>query len=210
MAKHESVDEIIQGYVDDFVKQNSAAGVIDRHLREIGIGLRPIVDHITFRTFDVDKRAVEFTSRGFFWDKELGKKGIIEYQDWWAKVYRHAGFPAIFIDQAYEGERGKTSLIPKWVKKFGDHTLHHIAILVDDIDQAIAALRKNGVELAGEVVGKPGSDLRQIFTKAQVKNGEAFSVIELTERHHGYAGFLPPQADGLMKSSVQKAYDGRA
>jgi hypothetical protein len=36
-------------------------------------------------------------------------------------------------------------------------------------------------------------------------NGAAFSVIELTERHEGYLGFSPPQADGLMKSTVQKS-----
>ena len=202
-----SIDKKIKAYVDDFVRQNKAAQAMGRLLRSAGTGFRPVVDHITFRTNDVEKRAKEFTSEGFVWDQSLGSNGIIEYNDWWAKVYRCPGFPAIFIDQAYEGKRGESSLIPAWVKRFGDQTLHHVAIAVDDIEESIEALKKLGVECAGEIVGAPGSDLRQIFTKAEVKDGQAFSVIELTERHNGYAGFLPPQADGLMKSSVEKAYN---
>ncbi|MBI4430433.1 MAG: hypothetical protein HY587_01805 [Candidatus Omnitrophica bacterium] len=200
------IDQKIQSYVEDFVRQNKAAAAVEKHLSVAGVGLRPVADHITFRTLDVEKRAKEFTAEGFSWDKALGNNGIIEYNDWWAKVYRRAGFPAIFIDQAYDGKRGESSLIPGWVKQFGDQTLHHVAIAVEDIEKSIAALKKLGIECAGEIVGARGSDLRQIFTKAEVKNGQAFSVVELTERHNGYAGFLPPQADGLMKSSVEKAY----
>ena len=202
-----SIEKKIQEYIENFIRQNKTAQAMERHLFTAGIGFRPVVDHITFRTFDVEKRAQEFTSEDFVWDKSLGNKGIIEYNDWWAKVYRRPGFPAIFIDQAYEGKRGEPSLIPGWVKRFGDQTLHHVAIAVDDIEKSIEALKKLGIECAGEIVGARGSDLRQIFTKAEVKDGQAFSVIELTERHNGYAGFLPPQADGLMKSSVEKAYD---
>jgi hypothetical protein len=29
-------------------------------------------------------------------------------------------------------------------------------------------------------------------------------VLELTERHRGYLGFMPPQADSLMKSTVKR------
>ena len=202
-----NIEKKIKAYVDDFVRQNKAAQAMGRHLSTAGTGLRPVVDHITFRTNDVEKRAKEFTSEGFVWDSTLGNKGIIEYNDWWAKVYRRPGFPAVFIDQAYEGKRGESSLIPAWVKRFGDQTLHHVAVAVDDIEASIEALKKLGIECAGEIVGTRGSDLRQIFTKAEVKDGQAFSVIELTERHNGYAGFLPPQADGLMKSSVEKAYN---
>jgi len=34
--------------------------------------------------------------------------------------------------------------------------------------------------------------LRQIFSKPEIKNGLAFTVLELLERHNGYEGFLPP------------------
>lgn len=192
------LEVLLRRYIDDFVDHNKAARVVCDGLRVLGIGLRPIVDHITFRTLEVEKRAREFCKYGYQYDAEVG---VIEYTNWWAKVYRKTGYPAIFIDQAYDGKRGAGSLIPDWVRSFGDKVLHHVAILVDDIERAVYFLEKQGVPFAGSIVGARGTDLRQIFTTPEMANGKAFSVLELTERHRGYAGFLPPQADGLMEST---------
>ena len=192
------LEKLLRGYTDDFIAHNRAAKVIADGLRVVGIGFRPIVDHLTFRTLNVEERAKEFLPHGYAYDTKLG---VIEYENWWAKVYRKPGYPPLFLDQAFEGPRGKGSLIPGWVKTFGDKVLHHVAIRVDDIESAIFFLEKQGVEFAGGIVGDKATDLRQIFTKPEMKQGKAFSVIELTERHRGYAGFLPPQADGLMQST---------
>ncbi|MBI3313765.1 MAG: hypothetical protein HYZ83_05980 [Candidatus Omnitrophica bacterium] len=193
-----SLEPALHHYLDDFIANNHAAKVVADGLRVIGPGFWPVIDHITFRTHDVDSRAKEFLAHGYAYDKKLG---VIEYENWWAKVYRKIGYPVIFIDQAYEGKRGKGSLIPDWVNTFGDKVLHHVAIRVEDIEKAIYYLEKQGVPFAGKIVGDKGTDLRQIFTAPEMKNGKAFSVLELAERHHGYAGFLPPQADGLMEST---------
>ncbi len=195
---NDPLERRIQNYVDAFISNNRAAHVVAEGMRVIGVGFRPIIDHITFRTLDVEKRAVEFLDLGYQYDKKLG---IIEYDNWWAKVYRKQGYPVIFIDQAYKGARGKKSLIPEWVKAFGDNVLHHIAIQVNDIEQAIFYLEKQNVAMAGSIVGDRGTDLRQIFTKPDVKGGKPFTVLELAERHRGYSGFLPPQAQGLMEST---------
>ena len=195
---NDPLEKLLRHYIENFIAHNRAAKVIADGMRVIGIGFRPIVDHLTFRTLDVEKRAKEFLDHGYAYD---GGLGVIEYENWWAKVYRKPGYPALFLDQAFEGERGKGSLIPDWVKAFGDKVLHHIAIRVDDIEQAIFYLEKQSVPFAGKVVGDKGTDLRQIFTQPEMKNGKAFSVLELTERHRGYCGFLPPQADGLMEST---------
>ena len=72
---------------------------------------------------------------------------------------------------------------------------------IEEIDAAIKAIGKRGFKVAGQVVGEPGTDLRQVFTEPEMKGGEVFTVLELIERHHGYEGFLPPQADGLMEST---------
>ncbi len=194
----DALERRLDDYIHDFARNNSAACVVADGMRVLGIGLRPIVDHITFRTLDVDKRAKEFIQAGYEYDAHLG---IIEYENWWAKVYRKAGYPAVFIDQAYSGARGKGSLIPEWVRAFGDQVLHHVAIKVDDIETAIFYLEKQGVQFAGSIVGDRGTDLRQIFSKPEMKSGKSFTVLELTERHRGYKGFLPPQADGLMEST---------
>jgi catechol 2,3-dioxygenase-like lactoylglutathione lyase family enzyme len=159
-----------------------------------------VLDHITIRCMDVDRRAQEFLKLGYEDQNEL-----VEYPDqgWWAKVYRRKGYPALFIDQAYADARGEQSILPDWVKKFGDRNLHHVAVRVDDIDAAVEALEKHGVEFSGKVVGAPGTRLRQVFTAAEVREGMAYSVLELAERN-GYDGFYPEQADSLMQSSTKK------
>lgn len=192
---------LIKCYVDDFVAHNRAAKVLADGLRVVGTGLRPVIDHITFRTLKVEERAKEFLAHGYEYDSRLG---VIEYENWWAKVYRKAGYPVVFIDQAFDGARGKGSLIPEWVRQFGDKALHHVAIQVDDIETAVFYLEKQGVGFAGSIAGGRDSDLRQIFTLPEMNGGKPFSVVELTERHRGYAGFLPPQAESLMQSTRAK------
>jgi hypothetical protein len=51
-------------------------------------------------------------------------------------------------------------------------------------------------------VGERGGPLRQIFTTPELKDGAAYTVLELTERRFGFSGFAPPQAAGLMRSTV--------
>jgi len=45
--------------------------------------------------------------------------------------------------------------------------------------------------------------LRQIFSAPELVDGQPFTVLELAERHRGYQGFLPPQADSLMRSTAR-------
>ena len=197
MTSSVQLEDLVNRLVKAYVTQNQAARIMQEGLAEAGVGLFPVLDHITLRTLAIDKRAEEFVRLGYIYSETL------HYQDWWAKVFRAPGFPALFIDQAYEGERGESSIIPHWVEKFGDQTLHHIAIRVEDIEASIQRLKTKDVQFAGEIVGEPGGDLRQIFSVPEKINGEPFSVLELTERHHGYQGFSPPQADSLMQSTVK-------
>lgn len=203
--KAQTVADLIKGYdapvarlVGEYFRETEAARVA---LDAANRADRPLViDHITIRTLRVDERAEAFHRLGFEYRDEL-----IEYPDqgWWAKVYRKSGMPAVFIDQAYDDARGQKSLLPAWIERFGDQTLHHIAIRVADIEAAKAELERAGVQFSGTIVGPRGTRLRQIFTAAEVRDGQAFSVLELAERN-GYEGFVPEQADGLMQSSVVK------
>ncbi|MFQ5449918.1 MAG: hypothetical protein ACE5E9_04780 [Nitrospinaceae bacterium] len=197
---NQSVDQFFSSYLGKYLEGNLPARLLAESLAECGVGLMPLVDHCTLRTLDVETRAGEVIELGFRWDEGIG---ILEFDTWWAKVYRKPGFPALFIDQAYAGERGKGSLIPQWVETHGDRCFHHVAVRVDNIESAIAVWRGRGIEFAGSVVGAPGTDLRQIFTKPEMRKGKVYTVLELIERHNGYSGFLPPQADGLMESTRQ-------
>ncbi len=191
------LDRVLDGLLADYLSRNTAAQVLRASLDRAGVGFLPVVDHITFRTLDVDRRAEEFLRLGYAYDETL------EYQDWFAKIYRAPGYPALFIDQAFPGDRGGSSIIPGWVAAFGDRTLHHVAVRVEDIEWAIQALTSQGVRFSGGIVGDKGGVLRQIFTAPEQLGGKPFSVLELTERHRGFRGFSPPQADGLMKSTVK-------
>lgn len=198
MGQTADLDAVINRMTEDFLTHNSAGRVFRRALDQAGVGFMPVMDHLTIRTMDIDQRAQEFMTLGYGYDE------TIHYEDWFAKVYRRAGFPALFIDQAYSDDRGKTSIIPRWVQKFGDRVFHHVAVRVEDIEQAISRLKEKGVVFAGEIVGPRGGVLRQIFTAPEMVDGQPFSVLELAERHQGYQGFLPPQADSLMRSTMHK------
>jgi len=197
MDQGAELDELISRMIDAYVSRNHAARVLQELMQDAGVGLYPVADHLTLRTLDIDRRAEEYTRLGYAYSETL------QYDDWFAKVYRKVGYPALFVDQAYPDERGKTSIIPAWVKKFGDQVFHHVAVRVEDIEKAIARLKAKGVVFAGQIVGARGGPLRQIFTTPEMIDGQPFSVLELTERHRGYQGFSPPQADSLMKSTIK-------
>lgn len=193
-----ALDELIERMVADYVSRNRAAGLLKSMLDDAGVGLFPVIDHVTIRTLDIDQGAKPFVQLGYAYDE------TITYDDWYAKVYRKGGYPALFVDQAYIDDRGKTSIIPGWVKKFGDRVFHHIAVRVEDIEKSVERLKLKGVVFAGNIVGDPGDHLRQIFSAPEMVDGQPFTVLELAERHRGYLGFLPPQADSLMKSTAPR------
>lgn len=196
MERGARLDDLIGRMTADYLERNRAARTLRDLLVQAGVGFWPVVDHLTIRTTDIDRRAQEFTDLGYTAAETL------HYGDWYAKVYRVPGYPALFVDQAYPDERGNTSLIPGWVEQFGDRVFHHLAVRVEDVEQAITVLQAKGVVFAGDIVGPKGGVLRQIFTAPEMVGGRPFSVLELTERHAGYQGFSPPQADSLMKSTV--------
>ena len=119
------LDALLGRMVAEYIDRNHAAGLLKSMLDDAGVGLFPLIDHVTIRTFDIEQGAQPFVDLGYTYDE------TIEYGDWYAKVYRKMGYPALFVDQAYPDDRGKTSIIPGWVKKFGDRVLHHVAVRVE-------------------------------------------------------------------------------
>jgi hypothetical protein len=81
---------------------------------------------------------------------------------------------------------------PAWVAKYTDGTLHHIAINVGSIEDAVERLAKLGLAFAGEIIGEPQSEYRQIYTEPEMIDGAPFTTLELVERRWGYTGFLSP------------------
>jgi hypothetical protein len=199
MIKGKELDTIIAKMTHEYIARNTAARIVSDLLDDVGVGFSSVIDHLTIRTDNIDARAQEFVALGYTFSETL------TFDDWYAKVYRCTGYPALFVDQAYPDDRGKTSIIPAWVKQFGDRMFHHLAIRVQDIEVAIDKLKARGVVFAGAIVGPRGGNLRQIFTAPEVVDGQPFSVLELAERHEGYQGFSPPQADSLMRATTQRS-----
>jgi catechol 2,3-dioxygenase-like lactoylglutathione lyase family enzyme len=190
-------EPLIQRPLSDYFRDNDAA----RRFVEISAKRHwpVVVDHLTIRCLDIERRARPLLAIGY-----EDRSEVVEYPDqgWWAKVYRKPGYPALFIDQAYADERGEKSFLSNWVKRFGDECFHHVAVRVDDIEAVKVAMEAAGVEFSGEIVGARGTRLRQIFTAAEQRDGQAYSVLELAARRN-YDGFVPEQADGLMQASVK-------
>ncbi len=180
----------------DYLTSNKPASKIVEQIKQAGVGWFQLIDHVTFRTHNVEKKAKEIESFGY------SKIETLEFKNWWGNIYGVNGSPLIFIDQSYEGEKGEGSLIKEWVDEFSDQCFHHIAIQVENIEYSVDFFRsKLSIEFSSDIYGEPKADLRQIFTKPEIKNGKTFSVLELIERNNGYMGLLPPQADKLMEST---------
>lgn len=190
-------EPLIQRPLAEYFRDNEAA----RRFVEISAkrGWPVVVDHLTIRCLDIERRVRPLLAIGYQDHQE-----VVEYpeQGWWAKVYRKPGYPALFVDQAYADVRGEKSFLPGWVQRFGEDCFHHVAVRVDDIEAVKAAMEADGVEFSGGIVGPSGTRLRQIFTAAEQREGQAYSVLELAERKN-YDGFVPEQADGLMQASVK-------
>src|SRR5438477_12274999 len=100
------LERLLDRLVEDYLSRNSAARIIQSKLEETGVGLRPIIDHITIRTLDIDHRAEEFLDLGYAYSETLN------YEDWFAKIYRFSAYPALVVDQAYQDRRGEGSIRP--------------------------------------------------------------------------------------------------
>ncbi|MBC8145612.1 MAG: hypothetical protein H7X80_08490 [bacterium] len=178
---------VITNYVSTFVEANGAASILQKQLAAAGVGLRPVIDHISFRTMQVHERALEFEALGYSYDDSIG---VVERDDFWYKVYRKPGLPAVLIQQAHEDARGTRSPIPAWVQRFTDGLPHHIAIEVDRMEDAVEALTKAGITFVGKIVGDKASEFRQIYAQPEIIDGVPATVLELVERRWGFTGHL--------------------
>jgi len=97
MDMNRELDGLIERMVTEYVARNRAAKILRGLLDDAGVGFFPVVDHLTLRTLDIDRRAEQFVALGYAFDETL------QYDDWYAKVYRKVGYPALFVDQAYGG-----------------------------------------------------------------------------------------------------------
>ncbi|MCM8775285.1 MAG: hypothetical protein NC930_02890 [Candidatus Omnitrophica bacterium] len=195
----DSLEQFLDECIKQFLATNGSARVVAEGLRVIGVGFRPLIDHIGFRALDVEDRVREFLRFGYTYDAQLGK---VEYGGVWAKVYRKAGYPAIFISQPKDSKTSSRSPVSEWVRMFGTKPAHHLALRVEEIESSVYFLEKQGIVFSGKIIGDKGGNLRQRYTMPEIRNGQAFTVLEIIERNRGYGGFLASHENLLDQSST--------
>src|SRR2546427_11043354 len=95
MERGVALEAVIDGLLKNYLSRNLAARVLQAALDEVGVGFRPVVDHLTIRPLAIDRRAEEFLRLGYNYSETLN------YDHWVAKVDRAPGFPPLFIAQPY-------------------------------------------------------------------------------------------------------------
>ena len=109
-----------------------------------------------------------------------------------APVEHHLS-PEIFISDGTPD-----SIVGEWVRSHEGGGIHHMAYMVDQIDDVVSQWQSLEVEfLSNDIIDCPEDDLRQIFTKPLPELGNV--IIELIER--GSKGFCQTSVKDLMKST---------
>jgi len=64
MERGVELEAVIDGLLKNYLSRNLAARGLQAPLDEVGVGFRPVVDHLTIRTRDIDLRAEQFLRLG--------------------------------------------------------------------------------------------------------------------------------------------------
>jgi hypothetical protein len=64
METNRELDGLLERMVVEYVARNRAAKILKGLLDEAGVGFYPVVDHVTLRTMDIDRRAEPFLALG--------------------------------------------------------------------------------------------------------------------------------------------------
>lgn len=177
------LEQVLKQYVADLAEENSAIRIVTRGLSLVGIGIRPILDHLIFRTVHLKERAQEFLDLGY--ERDPVAK-VLEHKGHGVEVLRRGCAPVILIEHPHE----KIGL--DWVAHFGDKKPYAVALRVDDIEEAAFRLEKQTVGFIRPPAGKRGEMLREIAALPEVRDGKDAHYLVLVERHAGDARFYSP------------------
>lgn len=169
-----------------FVADNEAARVISQGLRVVGIGILPALDYLCFLTKSHAACIEPYLSLGY--SENQSKQLDIRTSEGHAKVYDCAGYPSIVVVES-STVKEQTPFISAWVDKF-DHALPFMLTLhVENIENAVFYLEKQGVAFPKSISGGRGEIVREAIAIAKVKEDQVFSAVKLIERHCGYSGY---------------------
>lgn len=177
------LEQALKSYIADLSANNPAVRVVTRGLSLVGIGIRPVLDHLIFRTVHLKERTREFLGLGY--ERDLSAK-VLEHRGHGVEVLRKECAPAILVEHPHE----KAGL--EWIEHFGDQKPYAMAVRVEDIEEAAFRLEKQSVGFLRPPAGKHGGVLREIAAVPAVKDGKNVHYLVLVERHGGDQRFYSP------------------
>ncbi len=177
------IEQVLKEYAEGLAAENPAVRVVTRGLLLVGVGIRPVLDHLVFRTVHLAERTQEFLALGY--ERDHAAK-ILEHRGHGVEVLRKGCAPAILVEHPHE----KSGL--DWVAHFGDKKPYALAVRVEDIDEAVFRLEKQAVGFIRPPAGQHGDILREIAAKPEIKDGKNASHLILIERHAGDQRFYSP------------------
>ena len=177
------LERVFTKYAEDFAGKNVAAKVLTRGLSLVGVGIRPLLDHMVFRSLRPKERAQEFLDLGY--EKDPAPK-LLCGRGRGADVYRNGCAPAILIKCPHD-KPGQD-----WVNQFGDKDPYVLAVRVEDVDDAAFRLEKQSVAFLRPPAGKKEESLRQIAAASELQQGLPANYLVLVERHAGDRRFYLP------------------
>ncbi len=178
-----NLEQVLKQYAADLAAENAAVRIVARGLSLVGIGIRPVLDHLIFRTVHLKERANEFLELGY--ERDFVAK-VLEHKGHGVEVLRKGYAPAILVEHPHE----KAGL--DWVAHFGDKKPYAMALRVDDIEDAIFRLEKQSVGFIRPPAGKRGETLREVAALPETKDGKNAHHLILVERHAGDDRFYSP------------------
>lgn len=177
------LEQALKRFVADLTAENSAARVVARGLSLVGVGIRPVLDHLIFRTVHLKERTREFLDLGY--ERDPAAK-VLEHQGRGVEVFRRGCAPAILVENPHD----KSGL--DWVAHFGDQKPYAMAVRVEAIEEATFRLEKQAVGFIRPPAGKHGENLLEIAALPEIRDGKHASYLLLVERHAGDTRFYSP------------------
>lgn len=127
------------------------------------------IDHIGIAVRSID-RSLEFYREVL--GLEPSRRTVVDHEQVEVAVLP-AGEPRMELLQP----TGADSAIARFLEKRGEG-LHHIAVKVDDLDAAVAALRRSGRRLVSDAIRIGAEDYRYVFVHPKDACGVLIELIE--------------------------------
>lgn len=173
--------ELLQQAVAGFTSANKAGRVVSQGLKVVGTGMLPVIDYLCFLSAGDESCIAPFLAAGY------GESSAeISVSEGTGRVFQKDGYPALVLVTAAADD--SESFIQAWTAKYGS-SLFMLALKVENIENAVFYLEKQGIPFADMICGRRGDALRFAVSSSECGQSPVPSALVLVERLKNYRGF---------------------